>query len=1254
MAYDVFISYRRQGGGADARMMYDRLTAAGYSVSFDMDTLKNGNFNEELLKRVAECKNFVVLLSENCFERTLNGCKREDDWLRIEIATALYNNKNIVTVMLPGFVFPAKLPPDIDAIRNKNGPKYDLYYIDGFYDKLRKDFLIKGDAADEGKAVTALEEIFTSPETTTLPADAVDVVDSIGDDTDFVRAEAEFAYSGISRLLPYDELSRIDGVWNEAEEARTKGDYKNACRTYLQVMELVESATPCASDFVMRMTADGIDTRKPEWFKDALSKAQGGDVDYQYGVGSLYAGGLGVPRDPAAAFRWFERAARSGHGAAQTAIGAAYAKGEGVEADYIEAKSWLEKAAAKGYPVAEERLGWLYCRGLGLPKDLSKAIEFYEAASELGSPAAKCALAELYEKGEGVEVDVGRATELYRSASADDHPTALRRLAELLFSDVAVEDKKEALAFCRRAVNASDVEAIVDLGLAYEKGWGVDKDAKKASELYQKALAKGCKTAAVRLEELKPEVQCRRGVDCMEGTTCPRDFTLAREWLEKASAQGHVDSMVRLASILEKGLGCAIDIAQAIELYNRAAETGCPRAMAELGRLYREGTYVAEDLSKALNLLQRAASSQDKAVDGERWGVLYAFYDLAGMYRDGKGVKKDGLLAARLFLYAARQGNIPSCRALGIMYRDGDGVHKSQEKADKWFSEMWRLARVSLNPCDSRAMDSLGDACQYGQGVGHDLNEAAGWWRKSVQLGENAASLLNVGRQHPEIMLPGDMALAAMSVRKTAEGGNAISMANMGIAYFNGFLGFEHDLGKGVAWLKRAAEKGHKGAMGVLSRVYETGEGVAQDYGEALKWLEKAAEKEYEPAQLILADRYLGSHQLKRDLTKVRCIIEKVLEKNPNNLGALAKLAYIYRDGLGVEENAIKAQELSARRIGTLSRGAEAQKADSLDALADCYRYGRGVDRNINRAVELYEKAAEGKNEDSVYSLMRIHRYGLNGQPDHALADMWACRYFELMTRKGSDASGGEPSACVSVGNLYRLGKGVKRNPHSAIEWYEKAAEKKSWRAMLNIAEMHRVGEGLRVDSDRANDWSIKAVAELTPLAENGLAGAQCGLADCYANGWGVEKSPELAAKWYGEAYEGRDWLATGRLARLCASGEGVPQNLVKAAELLAKAAEKESAEARCRLGECYERGEWGLDADVAKAFELYRQSASEGDAGGMYNLGRCYLEGIGIEKDMDTARLWLGLASAEKGDFWGYAVKADEMLSTLKKRTDY
>lgn len=1244
MAYDVFISYRRQGGGADARMMYDRLLSYGYTVSFDMDTLKNGNFNEELLKRVAECKNFVVLLSENCFERTLNGCKREDDWLRIEIATALYNNKNIVTVMLPGFVFPAKLPPDIDAIRNKNGPKYDLYYIDGFYDKLRKDFLIKGDEGGNGKTVTALEEIFASSEVATSSADAVDVVDLIGDDTDFVRAEAEFVYSGVSRLLPYDELCRIDGVWNEAEEARAKGDYKSAGKAYLQLMELVKSATPCASEFVMRMTADGIDTRKPAWFKEALSKAQSGDVDYQYGVGSLYAGGLGVPRDPAAAFRWFERAARSDHGAAQTAIGAAYAKGEGVEADYIEAKAWLEKASAKGYPVAEERLGWLCCHGFGVPKDLLKAIELYESASKLGNPAAKYALAVIYESGEGVEADVGRATELYRSAAADDHPIALRRLAELLFSDVAVEDKKEALAFCRRAVNAGDVEAIVNLGLAYERGWGVDKDPNKAKELYQKALAQGCKSAELRLEELKPEVQYQRGVACMEGKTCPRDFALAREWFEKASEQGHVDAACRLAELLQNGLGGSVDIKRAISLYEQADAGGSASAAVDLGFIYFQGRKAEKNLDKARAYYERACSGFEKTPETEKWHAVYGYYRLGELYHEGMGVGKDPLIAARLFRFAAVHGNVYACYALGEMYRDGLAVRKSSAESNKWFAEMWKMLNGNLNPCDHWAMRTAGVACRDGNGTEHDLASAAKWWRRGLEFANPGAAALffNVMRYHKDFVQPGDFERVIEVFTFSAEGGDRVAMNNLGTVYqFDALKLGVQDSVKAFGWRLRSAEAGFPGAMQSLSNMYLTGDGVECDQEKSLEWLIKAADAKDVTAMRKLAVKYMGGTRLGRDFAKAKALIETVLEKNPEDVYASRLLARMYRDGIGVPENSELARKWYLSPIGTLSRKAEADDMNSIDDLADYYKNGWGVEKDLKRAIELYEKPARTGIAASMSSLNRIHRFNATSKEDVAKADEWSRRYIERLTQKGGAAARGVADSCVGVGNYYRCGYGVEANPTAAYEWFSKAADKKSWVAMLKLASLCRCGEGCRHDLAAAEEWAKTAVEELTPLAENGQAEAQRGLADCYVNGWGVEKSSEFAAKWYGKAFDGRDWLATGRLARLYASGEGVPQDLVKAVELLAKAAEKENAEACCRLGECYERGEWGFDVDVAKALELYRQSASEGDAGGLYNLGCCYLEGIGVEKDMDKARLWLKLAANEKGDFWGYAAKA-------------
>ena len=53
MAYDIFISYRREGGFEVAKHIKDLLERDGYTVSFDIDNLGNGNFDELLLERVS-------------------------------------------------------------------------------------------------------------------------------------------------------------------------------------------------------------------------------------------------------------------------------------------------------------------------------------------------------------------------------------------------------------------------------------------------------------------------------------------------------------------------------------------------------------------------------------------------------------------------------------------------------------------------------------------------------------------------------------------------------------------------------------------------------------------------------------------------------------------------------------------------------------------------------------------------------------------------------------------------------------------------------------------------------------------------------------------------------------------------------------------------------------------------------------------------------------------------------------------------
>ena len=145
MKYDVFISYRREGGYDTAKHLNDLLVRDGYRVSFDIDTLRNGDFDIQLLSRIEECKDFILIVDKHAFDRTLDKTfDKTKDWMRCELAHALKHNKNIIPVFLSGVTgFPDGLPADIINVTKKNGPEYNRYYFNDFYETLKKRFLHK-------------------------------------------------------------------------------------------------------------------------------------------------------------------------------------------------------------------------------------------------------------------------------------------------------------------------------------------------------------------------------------------------------------------------------------------------------------------------------------------------------------------------------------------------------------------------------------------------------------------------------------------------------------------------------------------------------------------------------------------------------------------------------------------------------------------------------------------------------------------------------------------------------------------------------------------------------------------------------------------------------------------------------------------------------------------------------------------------------------------------------------------------------
>jgi hypothetical protein len=138
MIYDVFISYRRDGGFETAKHLNDLLVRDGYSVSFDIDTLREGNFDNTLLGRIEQCSDFLLIVNKEAFVRTLDPkFDPEKDWLRRELSYALKLKKNIIPILLAGATFPDKLPDDVEKVRFKNGPAYSKDYFDNFYAKLK-------------------------------------------------------------------------------------------------------------------------------------------------------------------------------------------------------------------------------------------------------------------------------------------------------------------------------------------------------------------------------------------------------------------------------------------------------------------------------------------------------------------------------------------------------------------------------------------------------------------------------------------------------------------------------------------------------------------------------------------------------------------------------------------------------------------------------------------------------------------------------------------------------------------------------------------------------------------------------------------------------------------------------------------------------------------------------------------------------------------------------------------------------------
>lgn len=100
-------------------------------------------------------------------------------------------------------------------------------------------------------------------------------------------------------------------------------------------------------------------------------------------------------------------------------------------------------------------------------------------------------------------------------------------------------------------------------------------------------------------------------------------------------------------------------------------------------------------------------------------------------------------------------------------------------------------------------------------------------------------------------------------------------------------------------------------------------------------------------------------------------------------------------------------------------------------------------------------------------------------------------------------------------------------------------------------------------------------------------------------------------------------------LGKCYSKGEhGAPQDFVRAAEFLRKAAEKGSAYAQNDLAALYARGR-GVKQDYEEAAKWYRKAAEQGDPLAQYSMGRICEQGRGVPRDLEVSLKWYRKAAA-------------------------
>lgn len=290
----------------------------------------------------------------------------------------------------------------------------------------------------------------------------------------------------------------------------------------------------------------------------------------------------------------------------------------------------------------------------------------------------------------------------------------------------------------------------------------------------------------------------------------------------------------------------------------------------------------------------------------------------------------------------------------------------------------------------------------------------------------------------------------------------------------------------------------------------------------------------------------------------------------------------------------------------------------------------------------LYAKIAGANgNADAQVLAGHIQLTGKTGHIDTYDAARWFLNAAQL----------GNVEAMVSLGKMGLKSKGGL-NTSDAMTWLKRAAEQGDAGAMELLADMHTLGKGTAPNAQAAQRWQLKS-------ANLGGQKSMRQMGDDL-----FETNPKSALIWYEKAARTGDAQAAYIAAIMYAENFEITPNSIKAAELLAQAANAGIASAQADYGLMVYQGN-GVAKSASDAAKWFEKSANGGDVEGRFLYAFTLAKGDGVPKSFEDAYYWLLMADkdavktvGQSGDIDPYNSGAsaddyDQSRAELRKRLE-